>query len=77
MYDTPVTLFHPRINIDIAQVNPQLKGHLKGALNGGAKVEEVKAVRDVVIRICEASGMKKIGDTVPAGWGWRGEVANL
>jgi len=58
-------------------VNPQLKGHLKGALNGGATVDEVKAVREIVIRICEASGMKTIGDGVPAGWGWRGEVANL
>jgi hypothetical protein len=59
------------------QVNPQLKGHLKGALNNGATVEEVKAVRDVVIRICEASGMTKLGDTAAGGWGWRGEVANL
>ncbi|KAI9761745.1 MAG: hypothetical protein M4579_000839 [Chaenotheca gracillima] len=58
-------------------VNPQLKGHLKGALNHGATVEEVKAVREVVIRICEASGMNKVGNNVPSGWGWRGEVANL
>jgi hypothetical protein len=28
-------------------------------------------------KICEASGMKKIGESVPAGWGWRGDVANL
>ncbi len=62
----------------IAQdVNPQLKGHLKGALNNGATIDEVKAVRDVVIRICEASGMTKLGDKVAQGWGWRGEVANL
>jgi hypothetical protein len=58
-------------------VNPQLKGHLRGALNGGATVEEVKAVRAIVIRICEAYGMKLIGTDVPAGWGWREEVANL
>jgi len=58
-------------------VNPQLKGHLKGALNNGATVEEVKAVRDVVIRICEASGMTRLGGTAAGGWGWRGEVANL
>ncbi|MCJ1316520.1 hypothetical protein MMC15_001841 [Xylographa vitiligo] len=58
-------------------VNPQLKGHLKGALNNGATIEEVKAVREIVIRICEASGMTKLGETVPGGWGWRGEVANL
>jgi len=54
-----------------------LKGHLKGALNNGATVEEVRAVRDVVIQICEASGMKRIADEQPGGWGWRSEVANL
>jgi alkylhydroperoxidase/carboxymuconolactone decarboxylase family protein YurZ len=59
------------------QVNPQLKGHLKGALNGGASVEEVKAVRDVVIQICEASGMEMVPNAVPGGWGWRSEVASL
>ncbi|KAI9724820.1 MAG: hypothetical protein M1812_000096 [Candelaria pacifica] len=58
-------------------VNPQLKGHLKGALNNGATIEEVKAVREVVIQICEASGMSSLGDGVAGGWGWRGEVANL
>lgn len=58
-------------------VNPQLKGHLRGALNGGATVEQVKAVRDIVIRICEAAGMKRISDDVPAGFGWREEVADL
>ncbi|MCJ1477498.1 hypothetical protein MMC13_006170 [Lambiella insularis] len=60
-------------------VNPQLKGHLKGALNNGATVDEVKAVREIVMRICEASGMTRLGDTVPAGAnrGWRSEVANL
>jgi hypothetical protein len=50
---------------------------LKGALNGGATVKEVRAVRDVVIKICEASGMRRIEGNVPTGWGWRGEVANL
>jgi len=58
-------------------VNPQLKGHLKGALNTGATVEEVRAVRAIVIRLCEAYGMKHLGDDVPAGWGWREEVATL
>lgn len=46
-------------------------------MNGGATVEEVRAVREVVIQICEASGMKTIGDGVPAGWGWREEIANI
>ncbi|KAI9866419.1 MAG: hypothetical protein M1813_001541 [Trichoglossum hirsutum] len=58
-------------------VNPQLKGHLKGALNNGATADEVRAVRDIVIQICEASGMKGLGDKVAGGWGWREEVANL
>jgi alkylhydroperoxidase/carboxymuconolactone decarboxylase family protein YurZ len=58
-------------------VNLQLKGHLRGALNGGATVEEVRAVRDVAMKICEASGMRAIGEDVPAGWGWRGEVASV
>ncbi|KAG5797916.1 hypothetical protein H9Q69_003073 [Fusarium xylarioides] len=58
-------------------VNPQLKGHLRGALNGGASVDEVRAVRDVVIKICEASGMKKLEEDAIGGWGWRSEVANV
>lgn len=58
-------------------VNPQLKGHLRGALNGGATVGEVRAVRSVVIEICEASGMRLLDKSVPAGWGWRSEVASV
>ncbi|KAF5590491.1 uncharacterized protein FSUBG_10814 [Fusarium subglutinans] len=58
-------------------VNPQLKGHLRGAINGGASVDEVRAVRDVVIKICEASGMKKLEENAIGGWGWRSEVANV
>jgi hypothetical protein len=38
-----------------------LKGHLRGALNGGATLREVSAVRDVVMKICEESRMKKTG----------------
>lgn len=58
-------------------MNPQLKGHLKGALNGGATVEEVKAVRNVVMEICEAAGMTMLDKTAAGGWGWRTDVANL
>ena len=54
-----------------------MKGHLRGALNGGARVEEIRAVREVVITICEASGMKSIGNDVPAGWGWREEIEKI
>ncbi|KAK2045305.1 carboxymuconolactone decarboxylase [Colletotrichum somersetense] len=57
-------------------VNPQLKGHLRGALNGGASIEEVRAVRAIVIEICKAAGMKQLGDDMPAGWGWRSEVSS-
>lgn len=61
----------------VVQVNPQLKGHLRGALNGGATVEEVRAVREVTIRICEAAGMRRIGEDEPGGWGWRSEVSSV
>lgn len=54
-----------------------MKGHLRGALNGGATVDEVKAVRDVVIKICESAGMTRLEDTVVGGWGWREEIATV
>ncbi|BFZ64391.1 hypothetical protein YB2330_005534 [Saitoella coloradoensis] len=47
-------------------VNPQLKGHLRGGLNQGATREEIDAVRSIAMSICEVCGVK-----------WRGEVANL
>jgi hypothetical protein len=40
-------------------------------------VEEVRAVREIVLRICEASGMKRLCEGAPGGWGWRDEVADL
>ncbi len=58
-------------------VNPQLKGHLRGALNGGATVDEVKAVRNVVVEICSAAGMRILDPGSPSGFGWRSEVADL
>ena len=57
--------------------NPQLKGHLRGALNHGATVEEVRAVRETVIRICEATGMTLLDADALGGYGWREEVANV
>jgi hypothetical protein len=54
-----------------------LKGHLKGALNGGATLEQVHAAREVTINICERAGMTRLGNSVVAGWGWREEVANI
>lgn len=50
---------------------------MKGAINTGSTVEEVRAVREVVIRICEASGMSRLDNAVPAGWGWQGPISNL
>lgn len=65
----------PKKNI---QVNPQLKGHLKGALNGGASVEQVRAVRQLSIHVCEAAGMRVLTDgDAPGGWVWRTEVQDL
>lgn len=66
-----------RCGINPEQVNPQLKGHLRGAQNGGATVEEVRAVRSIVMRICESAGMRKLEETDVAGWGWREDVATL
>lgn len=60
------------------QVNPQLKGHLRGALNGGASVEQVRAVRQVSIQVCRASGMRLLtADDPPGCWGWRAEVQDI
>lgn len=60
------------------QVNPQLKGHLRGALNGGASVEQVRAVRQVSMQVCRASGMRLLtADDPPGCWGWRAEVEDL
>ena len=50
---------------------------MKGAINTGSTVEEVKAVREIVIRICEASGMRKLDESIPGGWGWRRPISNL
>lgn len=47
-------------------VNPQLKGHLKGALNNGATPEEVGSARDMAILISEWCGIK-----------WKNPVAKL
>lgn len=60
------------------QVNPQLKGHLRGALNGGASAGQVRAVRRVAIHVCEAAGMRVLTERdVPGGWVWRTEVQDL
>lgn len=40
-------------------------------MNGGATLEQVRAVREVVIKMCESAGMIKLGNPVVDGWGWR------
>lgn len=37
-------------------VNPQLKGHLRGALNIGISKEEISALRQLVVDVCDWSG---------------------
>lgn len=37
-------------------VNPQLKGHLRGALNNGSSKDEMDAVREMVFQICDWTG---------------------
>jgi hypothetical protein len=46
-------------------------------MNGGATLEQVRAVRQVAIKICESAGMTKLEGLVVAGWGWREDVANI
>ncbi|KAH7032884.1 AhpD-like protein [Microdochium trichocladiopsis] len=59
-------------------VNPQLKGHLRGAINLGASVEQVRAVRAASIKVCEACGMKRLrDDDSVAKHGWRDEIADI
>lgn len=47
-------------------VNPQLKGHLKGAVNSGVPVEQVQAARDLALLLGGWAGVT-----------WRGPVANV
>lgn len=47
-------------------VNPQLKGHLHGAWNNGASVDEVNSVRDLSLEISKWCGMT-----------WKDEVSRL
>jgi hypothetical protein len=49
---------------------------LRGALNNGASVEEVSAVREAVLWVCEGGGMKFLQEG-ELGLGWREEVAKI
>jgi hypothetical protein len=44
---------------------------MNGAVNHGASIDEVRAVRDMVISLCEREGMQK------GGRGWKGDIAKL
>lgn len=58
-------------------VNPQLKGHLKGALNNGASLEEIRAVRNATVELCEAAGMKPISESQGGCGAWSQDVATI
>ncbi|KAI5969258.1 hypothetical protein CANMA_001705 [Candida margitis] len=45
-------------------VEPQLKGHLKGALNNGASKEEVASTRELVLELCQWQKMNSDQDNV-------------
>ena len=77
LYPFSASLSRLQTDALLSQVNPQLKGHLKGALNNGATVEQVQAIRNMTVRLCEAAGMKRLAETDMSGWGWRTDVANL
>ncbi|KAK4127456.1 hypothetical protein N657DRAFT_211773 [Parathielavia appendiculata] len=65
------TLFVMNAGLIPQDVNPHLIRYLKGALNGGATVEQVRAVRHVVLELCQAAGMRILDASAPAGFGWR------
>jgi hypothetical protein len=51
---------------------------MRGAVNHGATVHEVNAVRKLVMQICEIFGMVELrGNRVNGQAGWRNEVAKL
>ena len=58
-------------------VNPQLKGHLRGALNNGASLGEVRQFRDLTVEICKLVGMRVAQDDEAGVLGWTEEPATL
>jgi hypothetical protein len=46
-------------------------------MNGGATLEQVRAVRQVALQICQGAGMTRLEDSGAAGWGWREDVASI
>ncbi|KAL9083710.1 MAG: hypothetical protein Q9159_005610 [Coniocarpon cinnabarinum] len=58
-------------------VGPQLKGHLRGASNNGASLEEVRAVRGAVVEVCQAAGMREVSAGEMDRRGWRAEVESI
>jgi hypothetical protein len=51
---------------------------MRGAMNHGATMEEVNAVRSWVMKLCEMAGMTELKNHEERGrWGWRDTVAKL
>ncbi|OLL22841.1 hypothetical protein NEOLI_001709 [Neolecta irregularis DAH-3] len=61
--ETSLVMIATLIPLDVP---PQLRGHLKGGLNNGATMEEIRAARAISMAVCQKCGVK-----------WRGEVSNL
>lgn len=60
------------------KVQSTLVNHMKGAVNHGATLEEVNAVRSWVMIICELAGMTELKNQTEKGrWGWQTTVAKL
>jgi hypothetical protein len=66
-----------RLKLLILSGKPTIEESFEGSFEWRRNSKGSETVRDVVMKICEASGMKEMGQEVPAGWGWRGEVASL
>jgi len=72
------SLFVSMTGMVVTDVQSTLLNHMQGAVNHGAKVEEVNAIRDIVTQICELGGMKNLKNQNPQdGWGWKNGVVKL
>ncbi|KAH8587158.1 hypothetical protein B0O99DRAFT_642543 [Bisporella sp. PMI_857] len=65
------TMFVTTTGAIVTDVQRIVLNHMGGALNHGATIKEVNAVRGLVIFVCEQAGMTTNGG------GWRGDVAKL
>jgi hypothetical protein len=52
--------------------------HMRGAINHGATLDEVNAVRSWVMELCQMAGMTELKSSGEKGaWGWKDTVAKL